>query len=574
MTRISVWAPNAARVDLVSAAVSGRMAAGTGGWHAHDAPLAPGTDYAFSLDGSDPLPDPRSPWQPHGVHGDSRTVDHNAFGWTDADWRGRPLADCVVYEVHLGTFTAAGTLDSAIDRLPHLTALGVDAVEVMPVAAFPGARGWGYDGVDLFAVQQSYGGPDALRRFVDACHSAGLAVILDVVYNHLGPDGNHLAAFGPYFTDTHRTPWGDAVNYDAAGSDEVRRFVVDNALTWLRDYHCDGLRLDAVHAIVDTSATHIVEEVATAVHTLGRELGRTLWVIAESDLNDPRVVNDQARGGYACDAQWSDDFHHALHASLTGETSGYYMDFGRVGDIASALKRAFAHAGEYSTFRQRHHGRSVGDLPATRFLGYMQNHDQVGNRARGERSSALMSTGRLQIAAALVLLGPFVPMLFAGEEWAASTPFLYFTDHQDKELGRLVSEGRRREFATFGWRPEDVPDPQEEATFARSRLRWDELEREPHATVLRWHRDLIALRRATPGLRDGDRAAVEVEFDEAARWLVMRRVGITVACNWGDAPAALRVSGTTLLANCDHQVHDGVVSLAADGCLVLRDASG
>ncbi len=542
------------------------------GWfELRDGEVQDGSDYSFVLDGGAPRPDPRSAWQPAGVHGPSRAVDHTAFSWTDQGWRGRSLHDAVVYELHTGTFSDSGTFDGAIIHIPHLVELGVAAVELLPVSAFPGARGWGYDGVDLYAVHEAYGGPDALKRFVDACHAADIAVVMDVVYNHLGPDGNYLGEFGPYFTDRYRTPWGDAINYDGAGSDEVRRFVVDNAVMWLRDYHCDGLRLDAVHAIVDTSAVHLLEELASTVHDLAAQLGREVWVIAESDLNDPRVVNSAARGGFGCDAQWSDDFHHALHASLTGETSGYYADFGRVEDIALALRNVFVNPGGYSPFRERRHGRSVGDLPATRFLGYLQNHDQVGNRAQGERSAALMSTGRLQIAAALVLLGPFVPMLFAGEEWAASTPFQYFTDHQDAELGRLVSEGRRREFASFGWDPAAVPDPQDRATFERSRLRWDELEAEPHATMLHWHRQLIALRASMPALRDGDRSAVLVEFDEDARWLVMRRGDLSVACNWGDAGAELPLGpATVVMANVAPAWGESGLLLAPDGVAVTR----
>ncbi len=548
------------------------LRATTGDWfELQPGALEPGDDYAFVLDGGAPRPDPRSPWQPHGVGGASRAVDHDAFAWTDAAWRGRQLSDCVVYELHTGTFSAAGTFDGAIEHIEQLVKLGVGIIELLPVAAFPGERGWGYDGVDLYAVHDAYGGPDALKRFVDACHGAGLAVVVDVVYNHLGPDGNHLADFGPYFTDRHRTPWGDAINYDGAGSDEVRGFFVDNALMWLRDYHCDGLRLDAVHAMVDTSAVHLLEEIATAVHALSGRLGRPLWVIAESDLNDPRVVNDVERGGHGCDAQWSDDFHHALHATLTGEKGGYYSDFGRVKDVALALRCVFVNPGGYSPFRRRRHGRAVGALASTRFLGYMQNHDQVGNRSQGERSAALMTTGRLQIAAALVLLGPFVPMLFAGEEWAASTPFQYFTDHQDRELGRLVSEGRRREFASFGWDPATVPDPQDRDTFEHSRLQWPEREREPHATVLRWHTELIALRASLPALRDGDRRAVAVEYDETDRWLVMRRSGVSVACNWGGTTVDLPMAvATVVLSNVDVVQSATGVLVPPDGVVVAR----
>jgi maltooligosyltrehalose trehalohydrolase len=572
VSRFAVWAPRATRVDVRTRGRQQALIRHDGGWHALDDPQAQaGDDYSFVLDGGAPLPDPRSAWQPHGVHGASRLVDHRSFPWSDGGWRGRALHDMAVYELHCGTFSAAGTFDGAIERIGHLVDLGVGAVEVMPVAAFPGRHGWGYDGVDLYAVHDPYGGPDALRRFVDACHNAGLAVIMDVVYNHLGPDGNVLGEFGPYFTDRYRTPWGDAVNYDGPGSDEVRCFAVDNALMWLRDYHVDGLRLDAVHAIVDTSAVHILAEIATAVHELGEQVGRELWVIAESDLNDPRLVSDPRCGGFGCDAQWSDDFHHALHAALTGETAGYYSDFGAVADVAAALRQVFANPRGYSAFRDRRHGRDVGGLPSTRFLCYMQNHDQVGNRARGERSGALMSTGRLLIAATLVLLGPFVPMLFMGEEWAASTPFLYFTDHEDEELGRAVSEGRRHEFAPFGWDPDDLPDPQDGASFEWSRLAWGEAGDEPHATVLRWHRELLALRATTPALRDGHRAAMVIEHDEGSRTLVMRRAGVTAACNWGDSVVTVPCADEAVpyLLSDGAVTGDGRVQLEPDSVAVV-----
>ncbi|MBJ7609498.1 MAG: malto-oligosyltrehalose trehalohydrolase [Candidatus Dormibacteraeota bacterium] len=570
MTRFAVWAPRASDVEVQTGGRRLALVASDSGWHQADDPEAgPGDDYMFVLDGGVPLPDPRSAWQPRGVHDTSRLLDHTAFPWTDSGWGGRELPDCVVYEMHTGTFTPAGTLDGAIERIPDLVALGVTAVDVMPVAAFPGRHGWGYDCVALYAVHESYGGPDALRRFVDACHRAGLAVIMDVVYNHLGPAGNVLGAFGPYFTSRHRNPWGDALNVDGAGSDEVRRFIVDNALMWLRDYHLDGLRLDAVHAILDTSAVHLVEEIATRVHALADELGRRLWVIAESDLNDPRVVREPAEGGYGCDAQWSDDFHHSLHSALTGERGGYYADFGELVDIASALRQVFVSPGQYSRFRDRRHGRDVGRLLATRFLGYMQDHDQVGNRARGERTAALMSLGRLQIAAALVLLGPFVPMLFQGEEWAASSPFQYFTDHQDPLLATAVSEGRRAEFASFGWKPDDVPDPQDPSTFERSKLDWSEVTDEPHATVLRWHRDLIALRAVNSGLRDGDRSALFVEHDEAARTLVMRRRGVTVVCNWGDSSFECHLPAADAITSAGAWVDDGMIHLHPDSVAVL-----
>ena len=526
MTR--VWAPLAARVELDAEHRREPMTRADGGWW-EGRSLPPGTDYAFVLDDGDPLPDPRSPWQPYGVHGASRTVDHTSFAWTDDGWRAPALADSVVYELHVGTFTPEGTFDAAAGRLGHLTALGVDYVEVLPVNAFSGRHGWGYDGVGLYAVHDPYGGPDAFKRFVDACHARGLGVVLDVVYNHLGPAGNYLGRFGPYFTERYRTPWGPAVNYDDAGSDEVRAFVVENALTWLRDYHCDGLRLDAVHAVFDQSATHLLEEVTAAVEGHG-------VVVAESDLNDPRVVTPRERGGYGCDAQWSDDFHHALHAAMTGERDGYYADFGPAEHVAKALRGAYVYDGRHSPYRQRRHGRPVDGLPATAFLGYLQDHDQVGNRATGERSSHLLSRTQLEVAAALVLTAPFVPMLFMGEEWGATTPWQYFTDHEDAALAEAVRKGRRSEFAAFGW--DEVPDPQDPETFRRSKLDWSEAE----GPLLDWHRRLIALRRNEPALRGGEFANATVDGDV----LTVTRGGLVVVANLkGDK---VEVSGDVLLA--------------------------
>jgi maltooligosyltrehalose trehalohydrolase len=540
----SVWAPGASRVDLVIGAARHPMAAaGRGWWSVNADDPGPGVDYAFALDGGAPLPDPRSRWQPNGVHAPSRVVDHAAFRWTDAGWQAPPLGSGVVYELHVGTFTRLGTFESAIERLGHLADLGITHVELMPVAEFPGTRGWGYDGVDLWAPHRAYGGPDGLKRLVDACHARGLAVILDVVYNHVGPDGNYLARFGPYFTSRYRTPWGDAVNFDGRGSDEVRRFVCDNALMWLRDYHVDGLRIDAVHAIADTSAVHILEQLAEEVEALGAELGRHLVLIAESDLNDPRLVRPRAAGGYELHAQWADDFHHALHAALTRERNGYYADFGALADLAKAIQRAYVYDGRYSRYRQRRHGRAATGLSGHHFVVCWQNHDQVGNRATGERSSHLVGVDRLKVGAALLLTAPFVPMLFHGEEWAASTPFQYFTDHEDPDLARAVREGRRREFEAFGWKPEDIPDPQAVGTFERSRLDWDEPGRAPHADVLDWHRRLIRLRREFPSLRDGRLGDVGVRFDEAARWLAVERGPVAVACNLGERAVRLPWDG-------------------------------
>ena len=545
MIDFTVWAPEAERVDVVVAGDAFPMARGERGWWSARVDAAPGDDYGFSLDGGSPLPDPRSPWQPNGVHGLSRVLDHSSYEWEDAGWRGRPLASAVIYEMHTGTFTPEGTFDAAIARLDHLVRLGVTHLELLPVAQFPGDRGWGYDGVDLFTPHESYGGPEGLKRLVDACHARGLGVIMDVVYNHLGPAGNYLGSFGPYFTDRYATPWGQAVNFDGRGSLEVRRFFVDNALMWLRDYHCDGLRLDAIHAILDASAIHILEEMQLRVEELEAHLDRDLFLIAESDLNDPRVVHRREAGGYGLDAQWSDDFHHALHSVLTGERDGYYADFGTVGHLAKALREAFVHAGTYAEHRGRIHGRPAAGLPGYRFLAYLQDHDQVGNRATGERSSALMSSELLKVGAALVLTSPFVPMLFMGEEWGATAPFLYFTAHEDPDLGRAVSEGRKREFAAFGWDPESIPDPQERGTFERSKLDWSELDEQPHADLLEWHHRLIALRREWPELSDGRLDRVEVEHGE--RWLTMTRGRITVGCNFGDAEVEVPARGGRVL---------------------------
>jgi len=554
MTPFRVWAPNAKTAEVEAGGNCYSMTAAEHGWWFAEVSLTESVaDYAFVLDGGEPLPDPRSPWQPRGIDGRSRLVDHESFAWSDQRWQAGPLLAAVVYELHVGTFTPQGTFAAVIDKLEYLVALGITHIELMPVAEFSGSRGWGYDGADLYAPHHAYGDPDDLKRLVDACHNRGLAVILDVVYNHLGPAGNYLARFGPYFTDHYATPWGQAINFDGPESDQVRRFFCDNALMWLRDYHFDGLRIDAVHAIIDTSATHFLEQLACEVAGLQAQSGRHLVLIAESDLNDPRIVRSREIGGYGIQAQWSDDFHHALHSVLTGERDGYYGDFGTLGDLAKALQRVFVYDGRYSAFRRRRHGKPPTAIHGHAFLGYLQNHDQIGNRAKGERSAHLMNVGRLKIAAALVLTGPFIPMLFQGEEWGASSPFLYFTDHQDAELGRAVTEGRRREFAAFSAHAEDVPDPQARATFERSKLIWGERDSEPHSTLLDWHRRLIALRRKVPALSDTRLDRVRVSFDETARWLVVTRGSVIIACNLGGAaqrvPAAIGRNAQILLAS-------------------------
>jgi maltooligosyltrehalose trehalohydrolase len=413
MSEFRVWAPAARTVEVECAGAQIAAALESGGWWRAEVSGAPhGADYAFIVDGGRPLPDPRSRWQPRGVHAPSRIVDHAAFKWTDDRWNAPPLGSAIIYEAHVGTFTAEGTFDAAIARLDYLAALGVTHLELMPVAAFAGDRGWGYDGVDLFAPHHAYGGPDGLKQLVDACHARGLAVLLDVVYNHFGPSGNYLSQFGPYLTDRYKTPWGDAVNLDGRGSDEVRRYFCDNALAWLRDYHLDGLRIDAVHAIVDTSAVHLLEQMAREVGELSLELGRRLVLIAESDLNDPRLVRPAEIGGYGLDAMWCDDFHHAVHTVLTGERSGYYADFGCLADLAKALTAGFVYDGRYSEYRGRSHGRPPIGVPAKSFVAFVQNHDQVGNRAAGERLSHLASAGRAKIAAAILMIAPMVPIIF------------------------------------------------------------------------------------------------------------------------------------------------------------------
>jgi maltooligosyltrehalose trehalohydrolase len=563
-SEVRVWAPFATVVELEASGRRTPMRAADGGWWAHDAPDG---EYWFVVDGS-PLPDPRSRRQRYGPDGPSQR-DTGSFPWTDDGWRGIELADAVIYELHVGTFSPEGTFAGVTAELDHLVALGVNAIEVMPIATFAGRRGWGYDGVDLYAAFEPYGGPDGFRRLVDACHRRGIAVVLDVVYNHLGPVGNVLHRFGPYFTDKHTTPWGAAVNVDDAGSDEVRRFIVDNALMWVRDFHVDGLRLDAVHAIVDTSPVHILRQLANEVHAAADELGRRVWVIAESDLNDPALVTRPADGGHGLDAVWSDDFHHALHVALTGERTGYYADFTGLADLARALRGVYVYSGRLSPSRGRVHGRPVGDLPRTRFLGYAQNHDQIGNRATGERLCHLVPPRRAEIAAALVLTAPFVPLLFQGEEWAASAPFQYFTDVADPAVGQAIRDGRRSEFAAFGWRPEDVPDPQDRATFERSKLDWGEIGHGSHRRMLEWYRGLIALRAAHAELRDG--AVPAVRHDADAGWLVVERGSFTIAVNLGRAQTVPGVAGEVVLAN-DHAAarRDGGLRLDADAVAVLR----
>ena len=554
--RVPVWAPAAQTVELY---LPGQdrlvgMIPVPGGWWTAPFELEPGTDYAFRVDGSPNRPDPRSALQPDGVHGPSRTVDPDTWRWTDQNWAGKDLRGSVIYELHVGTFTPEGTLDTAITRLGHLADLGVDIVELMPLAAFPGKVGWGYDGVGLWAVHEAYGGPDALARFVDAAHNAGIGVCLDVVYNHLGPSGNYLGVFGPYFTRAHHTPWGEAVNYDHDGSQQVRAFVIDSALRWLRDFHIDALRLDAIHEIKDDAAaadppqTHILAELSDAVAALSAEIGRPLSLVAEADLNDVGVITPTGEQPPAkipslgMTAQWADDVHHALHARLTGETQGYYGDFAEAGAWAKAYGRAFLHNGTWSTFRERNWGAPVPeDTDPRKFVVFGSDHDQVGNRAVGDRPSTSLNDATLAATAALVLLSPYTPMLFMGEEWGTRTPFQFFTDHEEEDLARSVSEGRVREFAGFGWDADEIPDPQEPGTVEASRLRWEELDEAEHARMLAWYQGLIALRRK---LGWSQRTAWP-QVDETDDVLTVTYEDIVVATNLSDqdrpAPAATTV---------------------------------
>lgn len=544
-----VWAPLPRRVRLYLDGTLHPMSREADGWWRTALPADQNSRYGFVLDDSETvLPDPRSPRQPDGVHAPSQlhTVDPEA--WTDGDWTGRQLAGNVVYELHVGTFTPEGTFDAAARRLDHLVELGVGFVELMPVNAFNGEHNWGYDGVLWYAVHEAYGGPDGLQRLVNACHRRGLGVLLDVVYNHLGPSGNYLDRFGPYLSDT-ATPWGRSVNIAGPSSDEVRRYIVDNALRWMHEFHLDGLRLDAVHALEDRTATHLLEQLAVETHTLSTHLRRPLTLIAESDLNDPTLVTSRSAGGYGLDAQWNDDIHHAVHAAVSGERQGYYGDFGSLQGLANTLRQGFFHAGTYSSFRGRLHGRplDVRRTPASALLAYTCTHDQIGNRATGDRPGHYLSPGQLAVKAALILGSPYTPMLFMGEEWGASSPFQFFTSHPEPELARATALGRAGEFADHGWDSADIPDPQDPQTFLRSKLDWNELGRPPHAALLDCYRKLIDLRARRTELTDPWLEHLAVDYDEERRWIVLHRGGLRVACNLGPEPVTVPVGGRPLV---------------------------
>jgi len=523
--RFLVWAPKARTVDVHLVHPESRfvrLQAGERGYfHGVVDGVLPGARYLYRLDDARERPDPASRSQPEGVHGPSEVLRPD-FPWEDSHWHGLPLRDYVLYELHVGTFTEEGTFDAVVPHLDDLAKLGVTVIELMPIGQFPGKRNWGYDGTFCFAAQNSYGGPDGLRRLVDACHRRGLGVALDVVYNHVGPEGNYLADFGPYFTERYRTPWGRALNFDDRHCDEVRRYFIENALHWVTDFHVDSLRLDAVHAIFDESAAPFLRELTEAVHQRAVQLNRQIPVIAESNKNDPRHTDSPELGGCGLDAQWNDDFHHCLHVLLTSETSGYYADFGGVHRMAKAVAEGFVYDGQFSTYRGRRHGASSHGRPGERFVVCSQNHDQVGNRALGDRLGPLTSLESLKLAAAVVLLSPSVPLLFMGEEYGETSPFLYFVDHSDEALIEAVRRGRREEFASFAWNGE-VPDPQAESTFRRSRLRRELIRQPRHAALREYYRELIRLRKEIPALAVPDRRQTAVVPFEEEKTLLVRR---------------------------------------------------
>jgi len=542
LVRFTVWAPfaNTVAVELVDQDRTAipMQAASQGYFEATAQGVGPCTRYRYILDGKKARPDPASRFQPEGVHGPSAVVDHDSFGWKDRDWPGMPLRDMIIYELHVGTFTREGTFDSIIPHLPYLKdTVGITAIELMPVAQFPGGRNWGYDGVYPFAVQSTYGGPNGLKRLVDACHATGLAVILDVVYNHLGPEGNYLGEFGPYFTDRYKTPWGSAINYDGPDSDAVRHYVVSNALYWVTEYHIDALRLDAIHGIFDFGAIHILKELSLAVHGQAAHLNRQILVIAESDLNDTRIIEEPAKGGFGLDGQWNDDFHHALRVVLTGESRGYYEDFHGLQDLGNAVRDGFVYSGQYSSHRRRRHGNSSQHVSPGQLVVFSQNHDQIGNRAMGDRLSMQLPLEALRVVRALVLLSPNIPLLFMGEEYGETAPFQYFIEHSDPGLIEAVRQGRQREFSHFGWKPEDIPDPQAPATFERSRVNPERLD-ERQAGLLAWTNRLIQLRKTNVSLGAGDAKS------HGHKVWVYNEEEVLVIHRWAkDGPRALLVLG-------------------------------
>ena len=523
--RFCVWAPEAQTIEVHVTGPSEfiePLSADAWGYHRGTIEgVKPGSLYFYRIDGQKERPDPASRCQPKGVHGPSEVVRRD-YTWSDACRLGLPLQDYIIYEMHVGAFTPEGTFDAVVPYLDYLVDLGITAVEIMPAAQFPGDRNWGYDGVYPFAVQDSYGGHAGLKRLVDACHRKNLAVILDVVYNHLGPEGNYLWDFGPYFTDRYHTPWGSAVNFDGPYSDEVRRFFLENAIYWIREFHIDALRLDAVHAIMDFSAHPFLERLGDAVHEEGLRLNRRVHLFPESNLNDSRLIRSKDLGGFGLDAQWNDDFHHSLRTLLTHEKSGYYKDFGELAHMVKAYRDGFVYSGEYSAYRKRAHGNSSSDIPAHRFIVFAQNHDQIGNRMLGDRLSASLSLEELKFAAGCVLLSPFIPLLFMGEEYGETAPFPYFISHGDPDLIEAVRKGRREEFSEFKWAGE-TPDPQDERTFDSAKLDHSLRGKAPHGLLLNFYKELIRLRKNTKALAYLGKDRMEVAGFQKEEVIVLRR---------------------------------------------------
>ena len=526
-TRFSVWAPHRKKVALhlvypENKVIELQPGEKDGYWHLQINKNILNYKYFYQLDGKEEFPDPASSFQPEGVHGPSQIINHS-FSWSDQHWSGISLAKMIIYELHVGTFTEEGTFEAIISRLDELANLGVNTIELMPIAQFPGQRNWGYDGVFPFAVQNSYGTPYNLKNFINICHQKGFAVLLDVVYNHLGPEGNYLPQFGPYFTDKYHSNWGKGINFDGHYSNGVRNYFIQNAIYWLEKYHFDGLRLDAIHSIFDMSATHFLAELSLAIKKLSKKNKRIYHLIAESDLNDNKIIRHRQRSGYQLDAQWNDDFHHSLHALLTKENSGYYKDFGKVEDLAVAIEKGFVYSGQYSHYRKKNHGNSSRFIPPEKLIVYSQNHDQVGNRMLGERLARLVSFDKLKLAAAMVILSPYVPLLFMGEEYGEDAPFLYFINHQDQELIEAVRKGRKEEFSQFQWQQEP-PDPQDESTFLRSKIDWQKKKEKKHAVLVNYYTQLIKLRKKYPLLNCPAKKEIKAWTYKENKTLVQKRI--------------------------------------------------
>jgi maltooligosyltrehalose trehalohydrolase len=522
----TVWAPTLKQVAVQITSPDKRLLpmqqSAAGYWQTTATDIPPGTLYTYQLESKNNWPDPASKYQPQGVHCPSQVIDENAFTWTDTDWQGVAIAETIIYELHVGTFTQAGTFEAIIPQLNQLKKLGINAIEIMPVAQFPGERNWGYDGVYPYAVQNSYGGPEGFKKLINACHKQGISVILDVVFNHLGPEGNYLSQFAPYFTSKYGSIWGDPLNFDDEYSDEVRNYFIENALYWFRDYHIDGLRLDAIQAIFEVSARPFLQELADATCDISQQLGRQLYLIAESDLNDVRVLRSKELGGFGLDAQWCDDFHHALHALLTGENDRYYQDFGKCEHLEKAFKESFVYSGQYAPDRKRKHGNSAKDQPAHQFVVFSQTHDQIGNRILGDRLSKIVDFEGLKLAAGTVLISPYIPFLFMGEEYGESAPFLYFVSHSDENLIEAIRKHKQQEFQIFEDRGE-FQDPQSPESFQKCKLNWEKPREGKHKILWEWHQHLIQLRRTIPALKKLDKTSLEVSSIEAEKILFLRR---------------------------------------------------